>query len=132
MRGTGVQITGIDELSSADAPPRYSVTKRMVRAATTVFPELRTEGAQPWMHCRPSMPDSLPVIGAVPGYGNAYMAFGHGHKGLGMGGITGELVRQLVNGEPTTVNVEPYSPLRFSGRRRRQAALAQTASSGTM
>jgi D-amino-acid dehydrogenase len=128
MWRTGVQITGIDELSNADAPARYSVTKRMIRGATSVFPELRTDGAVPWMHCRPSMPDSLPVIGAVPGYPNAFMAFGHGHKGLGMGGITGELVRQLVDGEPTTVDVEPYHPLRFSGRRRRQAARALAAS----
>jgi glycine/D-amino acid oxidase-like deaminating enzyme len=45
-----------------------------------------------------------------------------------MGGITGELVRQLVDGEPTTVDVEPYHPLRFSGRRRRQAARALAAS----
>lgn len=124
MLGTGVQLTGIDELSSADAPARYSVTKRMVHAAKTVFPELRTDGAVPWMHCRPSMPDSLPVIGAVPGCPNAFMAFGHGHKGLGMGGITGELVRQIVDGEPTTVDVEPYNPLRFSRRRRRRAARA--------
>ena len=131
MCRTGVQLTGIDELSSADAPARYSVTKRMIDAATTVFPELRTDGAVPWMHCRPSMPDSLPVIGAVPGYPNAYMAFGHGHKGLGMGGITGELVRQLVDGEPTTVDVEPYSPLRFSRRRRRPAYAGPSADDGT-
>ena len=124
MCRTGAQITGIDELSSADAPARYDVTKRMVKAATTVFPELRTHGAVPWMHCRPSMPDSLPVIGAVPGYPNAFMAFGHGHKGLGMGGVTGELMRQIVDGDPTTVDVEPYSPLRFSARRRRQATRA--------
>jgi D-amino-acid dehydrogenase len=129
--GSGIQLTGIDELASADAPARYSVTKRMIRGATTVFPELRTEGAVPWMHCRPSMPDSLPVIGAVPGYHNAYLAFGHGHKGLGMAGITGELVRQLVDGEPTTVDVEPYSPLRFS-RRRRHRAQALAISSGTV
>lgn len=132
MCGTGVQLTGIDELSSADAPARYSVTKRMVHAAITVFPELRTDGAVPWMHCRPSMPDSLPVIGPVPGYPNAYMAFGHGHKGLGMAGITGELVRQLVDGESTTVDVEPYNPLRFSRRRRRQASRALAVPSGTM
>jgi D-amino-acid dehydrogenase len=132
MHGTGVQLTGIDELSSADAAARYAVTKRMIRAATSVFPELRTDGAVPWMHCRPSMPDSLPVIGTVPGFANAYLAFGHGHKGLGMAGITGELVRQIVDGVPTTIDVEPYSPLRFSRRRRKHATRALAVSSGTV
>ena len=118
----GLQLTGIDELASADAPPRSAVAKRVIRAATTVFPELRTEGAVSWMHCRPSLPDSLPVIGEVPGHRNAFMAFGHGHKGLGMGGITGSLIRQLVDGERPSLDLEPYSPLRFSRQGRRQVA----------
>jgi D-amino-acid dehydrogenase len=121
--GTGTAVTGIDELATPDAAPRFSVTKRIMQGARTVFPELNTEDASPWMHCRPSMPDSLPVIGAVPGYPNAFMAFGHGHKGLGMGGITGSLVRQLVDGETPDLDLEPYSPLRFSKRRRRQATV---------
>ena len=118
--GTGVQITGIDELASVSAPANYALADRLVRAAKLVFPELRTDDARPWMHCRPSMPDSLPVIGAVPGYPNAYLAFGHGHKGLGLAGITGQLVRELVDGEATSIEIEPYSPLRFARRRRAQ------------
>jgi D-amino-acid dehydrogenase len=120
--GLGVQLTGIDELASVSAPANYALTKRLVRAATRVFPELQTDGARPWMHCRPSMPDSLPVIGAAPQFPNTYLAFGHGHKGLGLAGITGQLVRELMDGVATTVDVEPYSPLRFARRRDRRGA----------
>jgi D-amino-acid dehydrogenase len=120
--GTGMQLTGVDELASADAPARYSVTKRLIHGAKQAFPDLNTEGALPWMHCRPSMPDSLPVIGTVPGHPNVYLAFGHGHKGFGLGGLTGSLVRELVDGESPSLDLEPYSPMRFSSRRRRQAA----------
>jgi D-amino-acid dehydrogenase len=128
--GAGVQLTGIDELASVSAPPNYALTRRLVRAASLVFPELRTDDARPWMHCRPSMPDSLPVIGAVPGYPNAYLAFGHGHKGLGLAGITGQLVRELVDGEATSIEIEPYSPLRFAGRRRKRTAARVGGSGG--
>jgi glycine/D-amino acid oxidase-like deaminating enzyme len=122
--GSGVQITGVDELASADAAARYPVTGRLIQGAKIAFTDLDTRDAVPWMHCRPSMPDSLPVIGTAPGHPNVYLAFGHGHKGLGLAGITGSLVRQLIDGEPPSVDLEPYSPLRFPGRWRRRAAAA--------
>jgi D-amino-acid dehydrogenase len=113
---TGIQLSGVDELAGVEAPPRYELTERVVRGARTVFPELRVDGATRWMHRRPSMPDSLPVIGQVPGYSNAYAAFGHGHKGLCLGAITGKLVQQLMDGSSTSIDVEPYRPTRFSLR----------------
>jgi D-amino-acid dehydrogenase len=124
--GTGVQITGIDELASVSAPAKYALTDRLVRAAKLVFPELRTDEAEPWMHCRPSMPDSLPVIGAVPRYPNAYLAFGHGHKGLGLAGITGQLARELMDDEAPSLDIQAYSPLRFASRRRNPARVGRS------
>jgi D-amino-acid dehydrogenase len=125
--GSGVQLTGVDELAGADTAARYSVTERLIHGVKIAFPDLDAREAVPWMHCRPSMPDSLPVIGTAPGHPNVYLAFGHGHKGFGLGGITGSLVRQLIDGEPPSLDLEPYSPLRFSGRRRRRAGRAAAA-----
>ncbi|MGH9246524.1 MAG: NAD(P)/FAD-dependent oxidoreductase [Acidimicrobiales bacterium] len=116
---TGLQLSGVDELASVSAPPDYALADRIIRAAQIIFPELRTDGATRWMHCRPSLPDSLPIIGAVPRYPNAYLAFGHGHKGLCLGAITGKLVQELIDDKPTSVDVEPFSPTRFSLRPRR-------------
>jgi len=121
-------LLGVDELAGVDAPPRFGLTDRLLRVARRAFPELRTDGANPWMHSRPSLPDSLPVIGAVPGVANAFVAFGHGHKGLCLGAITGQLVQQLMDGQETAVDLTPYRPSRFRWRPRRpQAAAARTA-----
>ncbi|WP_170431507.1 FAD-dependent oxidoreductase [Ruegeria arenilitoris] len=49
---------------------------------------------------RPSLPDSLPVIGAVPGFPNVILAFGRQHIGLTTGPKTGRLVAQLAGGVP--------------------------------
>jgi glycine/D-amino acid oxidase-like deaminating enzyme len=114
---TGLQVLGVDELAKVDAPPDYNLTQRLLRGAKRLFPELRVSGATRWMHSRPSTPDSLPVIGVAPQYDNAFLAFGHGHKGLGLGGITGKLVQALVDGKPPGVDLAPYSPTRFSRRR---------------
>jgi D-amino-acid dehydrogenase len=111
---SGLVVMGIDELASVAAAPRYSLTERLIKAARQVFPNLRTDGAAPWMHCRPSLPDSLPMIGRAPGYRNAYLAFGHGHKGLGLAGITARLVQELIDGTSPSVDLAPFSPIRFT------------------
>jgi D-amino-acid dehydrogenase len=126
---TGLQVLGIDELASVSAPPRFAIIDRVLRSARVVFPDLGTDGATRWMHCRPSMPDSLPIIGRHPRYVNAYMAFGHGHKGLGLAGITGRLICELIDGESPSVDLRPYRPTRFR-RLHRPASRMSSASGG--
>lgn len=110
----GIRLAGYDELASIAAPADPRLPQRLIRSAQKVFPELRADGATFWMRRRPSMPDSLPVIGRVPRFENAFLAFGHGHKGLCMAAITGKLVQELMDNVPTTVDVTPFRPTRFS------------------
>jgi D-amino-acid dehydrogenase len=109
----GVRIVGLDELATVSAPPRIELTQRIIDAARLVFPQLRTAGASTWMRQRPSMPDSLPVIGRAPARHNAYLAFGHGHKGLGTAAITGQLIQQLMDDQPPAIDLTPFRPTRF-------------------
>jgi glycine oxidase len=63
---------------------------------------------------RPMPPDEMPIIGPAPGAENLIFATGHYRNGILLGPITGELVAQMVTGKPTTVELEPFSPGRFS------------------
>ncbi len=117
----GLRIAGLDELAAISAPPRLELAQRVLRAAKMAFPELNTRGAATWMRQRPSMPDSLPVIGRTPRYDNVYLAFGHGHKGLGTAAITGKLIRQLMDGAPTALDLSPFDPARYSPKSRSTA-----------
>ena len=74
---------------------------------------LRTEGHSRWMGFRPSMPDSLPVIGRTPAFSNAILAFGHGHCGMMMGARTGRIVADLLAGRDPELDMRPYSADRF-------------------
>jgi D-amino-acid dehydrogenase len=115
---SGLRLTGIDELASIRTPADMRLPERLIRAAKRAMPELNTDGGQRWMRMRPSTPDSLPVIGRAPRVANAYFAFGHGHKGLGTGAITANLVQQVMDGQTTTIDMAPYNPARFTlGRR---------------
>lgn len=113
----GLRIVGTVELAGLRAPPNATRWDRLERAARTVFPGLDTAGARRWMSYRPSMPDSLPVIARAPRQDNAYLAFGHGHKGLCQAAVTGELIRALMDGAEPAVDLTPFRPERFRPRR---------------
>jgi D-amino-acid dehydrogenase len=65
------------------------------------------------MGFRPSLPDSLPVIGAAGNAPGVFYAFGHGHLGLTQAAATGRLVRDLVSGQSPAIDLAPFSPHRF-------------------
>ncbi len=66
-----------------------------------------------WLGFRPTLPDSLPVIGFSTVSEYIIYAFGHHHLGLTLGGITGKLVAELANGEQPSHNIKPFRPARF-------------------
>lgn len=66
---------------------------------------------------RPTTPDGLPILGAVPGADGAYLATGHGPTGLQLGPYSATLVAELAMGESVGDALEPFTVERF-GRRR--------------
>jgi D-amino-acid dehydrogenase len=62
---------------------------------------------------RPSLPDSLPVIGRATAFANVYYAFGHGHVGLVGGAPTGRIIADLIAGREPGLDIRPYSAGRF-------------------
>ncbi|XVF21275.1 hypothetical protein REPUB_Repub12eG0076300 [Reevesia pubescens] len=58
---------------------------------------------------RPYMPDGKPVIGNVPGLSNLFLATGHEGGGLSMALGTGEMVVDMVLGNPTQVDSSPFA-----------------------
>jgi len=65
------------------------------------------------MGFRPSLPDSLPVIGPASRNPHVIHAFGHGHYGMTQSTVTAELVADLVAGRTPGIDLAPYSPRRF-------------------
>jgi glycine oxidase len=71
-------------------------------------PVLRT-----WSGLRPVTPDGLPILGAEPRVGGLWYATGHGRNGILLAGLTGHLVRQLLDGEPPAEDLSAFAPDRF-------------------
>ncbi len=110
---TGVRIGGAVEFGGLSLPPNFKRSEAMLKKAAMFMPGLRTEGGKQWMGFRPSLPDSLPVIGRSRHSPHILYAFGHGHLGLTQSAATGKLVAELVTGDAPSLNLTPFSPNRF-------------------
>ena len=109
----GLRVAGTVELGGLEARENWARAEVLARNAKRWFPDLQDRGRTRWMGFRPSMPDSLPVIGRSPRHANAILAFGHGHCGMMMSARTGQLVAALVAGRDPGIDMAPYRPDRF-------------------
>jgi D-amino-acid dehydrogenase len=109
-----VRFAGTLELAGLDLSVRTERLGAIREAVARALPALAAaEPLEIWRGLRPLTPDDLPVIGRPRGLANVVVATGHGMSGMCQGPITGELVAQLISGEPTTLGLAPFSPDRF-------------------
>jgi glycine/D-amino acid oxidase-like deaminating enzyme len=64
---------------------------------------------------RPLTPDRRAIIGAVPSVAGAYIATGHGTKGIHLAALSGRIIADLVTGGGTSMPVDlaTVAPERF-------------------
>jgi D-hydroxyproline dehydrogenase subunit beta len=92
----------------------WSVVQRLAAQAIEIFPLLagvsllRTYGG-----FRPYCPDHLPVIGPDPRAPGLLHACGHEGAGIGLAAATGDLIAESIVGDPTSIDLAPFSPARF-------------------
>jgi len=110
---SGIRVGGAVELGGLARAPNYARADAMLKKAAGFLPGLKTEGGTQWMGFRPSLPDTLPVIGRSRASRNIVYAFGHGHLGLTQSAATGRLIRDLVAGATPPIDLAPFSPQRF-------------------
>lgn len=107
-----LRVAGTVELGGLTAPPSPHRIARLVEGARAYFPDL-PEPDREWMGFRPSVPDSVPVIGPSAGGPDVIHAYGHGHIGLTLAPITARIVADLVTGRAPELDLRPYLPSRF-------------------
>jgi glycine/D-amino acid oxidase-like deaminating enzyme len=108
-----LRVAGTVELGGLTAPPSPHRVAKLVEGARQIFPDLPTSPSRNWMGFRPSMPDSVPVIGPSRAGADVIHAFGHGHLGVSLAPVTARIVADLIAGRPPHMPLAPLSPARF-------------------
>jgi D-hydroxyproline dehydrogenase len=107
-----LRVAGTVELGGLTAPPSPHRLARLEAGARAIFPQLGRPDRS-WMGCRPSIPDSLPVIGPSVAGDEVIHAYGHGHIGLTLAPATARLVAGIVAGQADPAALHPVRPGRF-------------------
>jgi D-hydroxyproline dehydrogenase len=107
-----LRVAGTVELGGLWLPPSPHRVTRLVEGARAFFPDLGAPDRE-WMGFRPSLPDSLPVIGSSQGGSEVIHAFGHGHLGVTMAPITARIVADLLADRTPPLEIAPYRAGRF-------------------
>ncbi|MBL4660528.1 MAG: FAD-binding oxidoreductase [Alcanivoracaceae bacterium] len=111
---TGLRMTSQVEFAGLNAPPNYKNIRSLLPLVKNMLPKVETREESVWMGFRPSLPDSLPVLGFSTKTNKVIYAFGHQHLGMTLGAITGFLISDLLSNRTPRISMSPYRPNRFN------------------
>ena len=111
IAGSTMEYAGFDPATTPDG------IASVLEHAARICPPLRgREPLRTWAGLRPGSPDGAPIVGREPTVEGLWYATGHGRNGILLAAITGLIMRQLLDGEPTVVeDLSVLEPARFWG-----------------
>jgi glycine/D-amino acid oxidase-like deaminating enzyme len=111
---TGLRMTAQSELGGLDIAADYRNIRKLLPHAKRMLPAIDIREESAWMGFRPSLPDSLPVLGFSENSRNIVYAFGHQHLGMTLAAISARIVADLFANREPPVPMAPYRPNRFN------------------
>ncbi|CAN5531481.1 FAD-binding oxidoreductase [soil metagenome] len=108
----GVRITTGVELTARDAPSSFAQLDTVVPLARGVA-EFGEAVGEPWRGARPTLPDSMPMIGPAPKHSGLWLTLGHQHIGLTTGPASGVAIAAMIAGAKPPFDAKPFSPSRY-------------------
>ena len=108
----GIRAAGTVEIAGLTKPSNKKRLEMIERQSRKVLPQLG-DIKSTWMGRRPTLPDSLPIIGKSKQNNNVIYAFGHQHVGWTLGAVTGKIIDSLSKDQVPNIDITAYSPSRF-------------------
>ena len=109
----GLRAAGTVEIAGLTKPANKKRIQMIENQARKLLPKLK-DVKSTWLGFRPTLPDSLPVIGPSKINKNIIYGFGHQHIGWTLGAVTGKLINSICNDRVPNINIEPFSASRFN------------------
>ena len=109
----GIRAAGTVEIAGLDKPPNNNRLKMIEKQARLILPQLKNVKST-WMGRRPTLPDSMPIIGRSIKNKNVIYAFGHQHIGWTLAAVTGQAVETIIKGSQPNYSIDAFNPSRFS------------------
>ena len=112
--GSDVRVTSGVELTFLDAVENEIQINESIQKLRKIIPLNKKLIDKPWLGSRPTIIDSLPMIGKAPRHKNLWFNFGHNHIGLSTSAGSAVIISEMIQNKKTSINADPFSPKRFS------------------
>ena len=109
----GLRVTSGTNLVRHETRPDPRQLARILPRVREAFPVGRELLDQPWMGRRPTVPDSLQMIGPAPRHENLWLAYAHAHMGFTLGPVTGQMIANFIDGCEQPVSPSACDPARY-------------------
>ena len=108
--GATVEDAGFDSQTTEEG------VEMLKTAATEIVPQIKTYPMTgSWAGLRPFAADGLPILGAIPGYENVYVASAHYRNGILLAPRTAEILAENIIDGRGSPFLNSFDPGRFSG-----------------
>src|SRR5699024_3857129 len=105
------------EFAGFDIGVNRNVVKQIARRCIRFYPKLSDmnlirmyAGMRPWTE------DHLPIVSKVTEFHGYFIEAGHEGDGISLVDITGKVISEMINKDPTTIETKPLSYERFRKR----------------
>lgn len=114
----GIRVAGTYEFGGEGTTFDTSRIDGMLAHIGAVLPGIKVEPKSIWRGFRSYLPDGLPIISASSSRAGLFYAFGFSSSGMINGASAGRAIADLVQGTKPSIDLEPFSIRRFTGRRK--------------
>ena len=109
----GLRVTTGTNLVYRETDPDPRQVEQVSPRVREAFPVAENILETPWVGYRPTVPDTLPLIGAAPRHTNLWLAFAHSHMGFTQGPISGRLIANGIQGVAQPFDTSCCDPARY-------------------
>jgi D-amino-acid dehydrogenase len=111
-----IRFGGTMEIGGINSTVNMNRVRGIIKSVPQFFPDYpiaMPQASQVWHGLRPCSPDGLPYIGRSKRFTNLVLATGHAMMGLSLAPGTGKLVSQIIDNQPTSMDLGMFAVERF-------------------
>jgi len=109
----GIRSAGTVEIAGLKNKPNLKRLKMIEKQTRKLLPKIGNVKST-WLGFRPTLPDSMPVIGKSFKNENILYAFGHQHLGWTLAAVTGKAIQCLAEDQKPNFDISVFNPNRFN------------------
>ena len=109
----GLRAAGTVEIGTVNDKINLSRTKWMQNRVKETF-DIKELPNKVWLGFRPTLPDSLPIIGKSKNNPNIIYNFGHQHLGLTLASYSAEIIEKIILNQEIEKELDYINPNRFN------------------